>query len=135
MRSRHGAYFARRGGIAKRFRRRTVCWQKTKDGLFVVCPGCGRINEVPNPEVYRGGRLTDCVHCHTCGAHPFIILEGWKGRTFIWCDECGKRLHPRGDFNRVPKGWKAVSESGHCLKQCCRTHLCPRCAREEEGHS
>jgi len=52
MKSRHGVYFARHGGIARRRRKRTLLWQKTEDGLFIVCPGW-RIEPVLVLTLYR----------------------------------------------------------------------------------
>jgi len=84
-------FFSRRKLKIRRRHWRAV-WDKTKDGIFLICPQCKKINDVSHEKGSRSlgrkrarGFVRDCVVCWNCGSHFWVYLHGYgkkRGRDY-----------------------------------------------------
>lgn len=75
-------FYFRRKLDPKKIRRlgwRTV-WDRTRDGIFLTCPQCRKINDASREKKtlsLRRGFIRNCVVCWSCGNHFWVYLHGY----------------------------------------------------------
>lgn len=96
-------------------RDRSSVWMLKGGNLFVVCPECREIVEMPKHGVkpycvgepgHAIGVVTPSFVCNRCPAHMFLCLEEWDPNTRREEKFSKEELERQGDFRNAVRNWK-----------------------------